>query len=66
MSENFCIGLSRDQIEKLLKGEKVGKRPYDPRVARDEEVRYLGNVRVYVRVLSNSEEIEEPDSAFNW
>lgn len=66
MSDDYFIGLSREQIEKLLKGERVGKRPYDPKVARDEEVRYLGTVRIHVRMISNSEEVEEPESAFNW
>lgn len=66
MSNSYTIGLSRDQVEKLLNGETVGKRPYNPKYARDEVVVYDGTIRIYVRMLSNSEEIEEPESAFNW
>jgi hypothetical protein len=66
MSDNLSIGLSREQVEKLLKGETVGKRPYNPKYARDKAVVYDGTLRIYVRMLSNSEEIEEPESAFNW
>jgi hypothetical protein len=63
MSENLHIGLSREQITKLLMGDEVGKRPYDIEASyADGETRYNGTIRIYVKLLSDEEQAKEPDS----
>ena len=59
MSVNLYIGLSKKQIEKLLAGEQVGKRPYFG-------VGYNDTIRVFVKMLSDKEEQKEPTTAFDW
>lgn len=67
MSETLVIGLSRQQVEKLLKGEEVGKRPYDFQESYNSgETRYSGTVRVFVKMLSEEDVKNEPEEAFTW
>jgi hypothetical protein len=67
MSEDYYIGLSREQIEKLLAGEEVGKRPYYEDVKYpDTHDKYDGTVRIHVRMLTEEEKSKEPDAAFGW
>lgn len=65
MSEDYYIGLSKEQIEKLLRGWAVGKRPYGNSTATKEPL-YNGMVRIHIHMLSEIERNEEPDSAFDW
>ena len=65
MSEDYYIGLSREQVEKLLNGEFVGKRPYNNTTATKKPL-YNGTVRIHVHMLSDIERDEEPNSAFEW
>ena len=62
MSKNYYVGLSREQIEKLLNGEEVGKRPYDDLFPM---IRYQDK-RIFIKMLSEEEKSEEPETAFNW
>jgi hypothetical protein len=67
MSENLHIGLSREQINKLLMGDEVGKRPYDIETSyADGETRYNDTIRIWVKLLSEEEKAKEPDSAFSF
>ena len=67
MSENYHIGLSREQITKLLMGDEIGKRPYDIEASyNDRETRYNGTIRIYVKLLSEEEQAKEPHSAFSF
>ena len=67
MSESFHVGLSRKQVEDMLAGETVGKRPYLNDIKYPDTVRkYDGTARVYVRMLSEDGEKKEPETAFTW
>ena len=63
MSEDYYIGLSRAQIQNLLKGHTQGKRPYTKPVKG--KPRYLP-VRIHIQMLTDAERNDEKDSAFNW
>lgn len=67
MSEDYHIGLIREQIEKLLAGEKVGKRPYNISDSYNEGMtKYNGTIRIHVKMLTEEEQSKEPDAAFGW
>ncbi len=67
MSDSYHIGLSREQINKLLMGDEVGKRPYDIEGSyEDGKTRYNDMIRIYVKLLSEEEKAKEPDSAFTF
>ncbi len=67
MSESLFIGLSREQVEALLKGERVGKRPYNISEADSSgKVRYRSAYQIFVKMLTDNERKKEPDTAFGW
>ena len=66
MSKDYYIGLSKEQITKLLLGDEVGKRPYDIEAAYNGELRYNGTIRIHVRLLSENDRKQELDSAFEF
>ena len=66
MSESITIGLSKKQIETLLKGNAlVGKRPYKgSKFHKYAKERYDGTKRIWVTMLSEEQEKQEPKEAF--
>lgn len=70
MSETLYIGLSKKQLEALINGEEVGKRPYydgDIHFADWKEPsspKYRGDLRIFIRVLSEADEKKESEGAF--
>lgn len=67
MSEDFYVGLSREQVLKLLAGEIVGKRPYYKQFRYPEGKRkYHGTLRIHITMLTEEEEAKEPEGAFSW
>lgn len=71
MSENYEIGLSKDQIDQILKGKTIGKRPYDEihacsKCDRPIDKPRYAQIRVFVRMLTDEERAKEPDVAFGW
>ncbi len=64
MSEDLYIGLNKKQVQALLKGEQVGKRPY---LESDHwEGAYNDTKRVHVFMISDAMEEDEPKAAFEW
>lgn len=64
------IGLSKKQLEKLIAGEEVGKRPYklgdtcfNTREC-ETSIKYDGDLRLFIRILPEKEERQEHDGAF--
>lgn len=68
MSQDYYIGLSRKQVEELLKGGGVGKRPYkdSTKFELTSSERYDGTVRIHIRMLPDDKIKQEPESAFGW
>ena len=67
MSRDLNIGLSKKQLQKLLNGEEVGKRPYQgSKFIPEIEHNYVSYLRVRIVMLSDEEEKREPKDAFTW
>ena len=70
MSQNLYVGLSKNQLQKLIDGEEVGKRPYvigDMHFSKHQSPtskKYEGNIRLFIRILSDEEAKEEAEGAF--
>lgn len=70
MSNNLYIGLSKKQLQELMDGEMVGKRPYYQGSKKFEgwkcpsSPKYEGDLRIFIRVLSEREESKENPMAF--
>ena len=64
------VGLSKKQLENLIAGEEVGKRPYPidnikfPDSKYSDVPNYEGDVRIFIRILSAKEEHKEHEGAF--
>ena len=70
MSQNLYIGLSKKQLQELINGNEVGKRPY---AAGDTHFvdwkcptskKYEGDLRIFITVLSETDEKKENEGAF--
>ena len=64
MSTDLHIGLSREQLQKILDGEEIGRRPYyhtHLKFKPYSKKRYQGDIRAWIFLLSD-EEVENERS----
>lgn len=65
MSQSHFIGLSEEQVQSLLAGNEVMKRPYwhDTKFNKNRKYQY-DNYRIFIKMLSPEEKAKEPKTAF--